>query len=842
MKRRAGIACTASNRVRTRVYSSQRFLPIVRAILFTGSVMALSACGGGGGGAGGGGAPVTPPLSITSEDNQAASAAVGEAGGTVVATASDGTTYTLEVPSGALAGPETITIVPVTAVGGLPLRGGLVAAVRFAPDGLELLQPATLTIDLPQQPAATGLVGFGFQGSGESFHLDLVEVQGSRLVFSVSHFSGVGTGIALTGDIQQILARPPNDPEFRALNEIASLFAQGETDPTLYKFHLSEWYDAREVLISTNFGVRQGVKEYGLLGTNPFSGNDDPGEILLRGALHGYVSWLRAIGLVSKRLKIDIRTVEFVGTLQQSIDESVLFAQLDLQKAIVRANTRCHADLALGRVDTALAHVDTALLWQGVAEALGLASPGSGLDLTSVLSGLCVRVEITDVSFPAVIQPGQTATLSFRAPVVPSSYTRPVGVTIAASGVAAPVPGGHTDASASFSVAVQSMGSSGLVLDVKACLDEPAFPRLGKLCGRTLVQRGPPDTTPPTVLSTGPANGVTGVPITTAPFITFSEPMDSTTMTGTTFTLSNSTGGGIVAATVTLSADGTTATLTPSSSLDPSTLYRATVTIAARDLSGNRLAADFTWSFTTGTGSPIPILGGYDGAQLDELIPDPPGNPTLVRWVLIGSIQNNSFILQNKRFLFGGVEGCAENTCTPDFSLSSGTITAINPPTGSKLTGSVSGGEVHFVYDRSCPEAGQGAICRIRFDGTHVIVQVTPASLDFGAVSIGGTSAPKTVTVANTSVLPVRVGITVGGPGAYTLQDTNCLSSNPFAGLPGSFFQASSASFGVEAGSACNFTVQFTPPNQGPRPGTLQIGSGEAAVPASPLPLAGVGN
>jgi len=119
MKRRAGVTCTVLNSLRIRVFLIKRFLPIVRAILFTGSVAVLSACGGGGGG---GEASTTPPLNIISEDNQAASAAVGEAGGTVVATASDGTTYTLTIPAGALAGQETITIVPVTAVGGLPLR------------------------------------------------------------------------------------------------------------------------------------------------------------------------------------------------------------------------------------------------------------------------------------------------------------------------------------------------------------------------------------------------------------------------------------------------------------------------------------------------------------------------------------------------------------------------------------------------------------------------------------------------------------------------------------------------------------------------------------------------
>jgi hypothetical protein len=583
-----------------------QLLQVVLAVSLTTAVFFLPACGSKGGDNNNAGPPAPPPLIIGSEDNRAASATVGEAGGTVSATASDGTTYALAIPPGALVGQETITIVPVTAVGNLPLRGGLVAAVRFAPDGLELFKPATLTIELPQPPATTGLVGFGFQGSGEDFHLDLVDVQGSRLIFSVTHFSGAGTGIALTGDIQEILAQPPNDPEFRAINEIVDLFAQGETNLNFYKFELDEWFDARPSLVPStlNFGVKQGLKEIGILGKNPFDGTDDVNEVLLRRALRGYVSWLRMIDLVSKRLGIDIFTFNSGGTLQGSNNSVVPFAQLDLKEAIKRANQRCSGEFAQGRVDTALARVDTAVLWQAVAETLGLATEGADLGLTFVLSNLCVKVEFTDVTFPASIQPGQTATLSFRAPVVPASYTRPVAVTIAASGVAAPVPGGHTNASAHFSVPVQvgGIGSGALVLDVNACLDEPAFPRLAKVCGRTQIARGL-DTTPPTVLSNSPANGATGVLINTAPSVTFSEAMDPTSMAGTVFTLADSTNGGTVAGIVTVSANGFTATLTPSSNLAPSTRFTATITIGAKDLSGNGLVANFTWSFTTGTGS-----------------------------------------------------------------------------------------------------------------------------------------------------------------------------------------------------------------------------------------------
>ena len=98
-----------------------------------------------------------------------------------------------------------------------------------------------------------------------------------------------------------------------------------------------------------------------------------------------------------------------------------------------------------------------------------------------------------------------------------------------------------------------------------------------------------PDTTAPTVSSTTPANGATGVAVTA----TFSEAMDPATITTATFTLS---GGGAVTGAVTYA--GTTATFTPTASLAYSTPYTATITTGARDLAGNALAVNYVWTFT----------------------------------------------------------------------------------------------------------------------------------------------------------------------------------------------------------------------------------------------------
>lgn len=118
----------------------------------------------------------------------------------------------------------------------------------------------------------------------------------------------------------------------------------------------------------------------------------------------------------------------------------------------------------------------------------------------------------------------------------------------------------------------------------------------------------------PTVDSTVPASGATGVAVDTTITATFREAMDPDTITTTTFTLT--TGGTAVAGTVALSADGLTATFTPTGDFTADTLYTATITTGAKDLNGNALAGDKVWTFTTGTGAAPTVLSTVpaDGA------------------------------------------------------------------------------------------------------------------------------------------------------------------------------------------------------------------------------------
>ncbi|HYI93632.1 MAG TPA: DUF4082 domain-containing protein [Bryobacteraceae bacterium] len=105
------------------------------------------------------------------------------------------------------------------------------------------------------------------------------------------------------------------------------------------------------------------------------------------------------------------------------------------------------------------------------------------------------------------------------------------------------------------------------------------------------------DTTPPTVTSVTPANGATGVSQSTTVTATFSETMDATTITTTNVALRN--GSALIPAIVAYNASTRVLTLTPSSPLASSTTFTATVSTGVKDSSGNALAANRIWSFTT---------------------------------------------------------------------------------------------------------------------------------------------------------------------------------------------------------------------------------------------------
>jgi hypothetical protein len=119
-----------------------------------------------------------------------------------------------------------------------------------------------------------------------------------------------------------------------------------------------------------------------------------------------------------------------------------------------------------------------------------------------------------------------------------------------------------------------------------------------------------PDTTPPTVTSFTPAAGATNVNVNANVTVTFNEAMNAATVNGTTVELRDPSNA-LVSSAVSYDAGSLTATLNPTASLSGGTTYTARVKGGStdprvKDVAGNALAANVTWTFTTAVVTPPP--------------------------------------------------------------------------------------------------------------------------------------------------------------------------------------------------------------------------------------------
>lgn len=105
------------------------------------------------------------------------------------------------------------------------------------------------------------------------------------------------------------------------------------------------------------------------------------------------------------------------------------------------------------------------------------------------------------------------------------------------------------------------------------------------------------DTTPPTVSSVSPADDAQDVTIGSAIAVNFSEAIDENTLSDTSLVLS----GGVTPVIMSVSYNSQTnqAVFTPTTALEYSTIYTATLLNGISDGSGNAMLSDYIWSFTT---------------------------------------------------------------------------------------------------------------------------------------------------------------------------------------------------------------------------------------------------
>ena len=163
------------------------------------------------------------PASLTFS---AESAAVGagtltfEVGGTVSATAADGTTFALVVPPAAVAGDTDIRLTPLTDVRGVTAETAVVHAVRLEPEGLAFFELARLTITPSEpMPVAEQLL-FEAAGDGSNPGLALTDPGSEPIVLLLEHFSVGGVAQVTPAQRALFLEKSASNAERRISGEV----------------------------------------------------------------------------------------------------------------------------------------------------------------------------------------------------------------------------------------------------------------------------------------------------------------------------------------------------------------------------------------------------------------------------------------------------------------------------------------------------------------------------------------------------------------------------------------------------------------------------------------------
>lgn len=199
-----------------------QFIPLCRLGLF--SLLVLAGCSPETGGDGPEwlhSRPEPVKLDLALDRGRAVTKTITPRGGTLTATGADGTRYRLRIPAGALLSDARITLIPIGAVRGLPLAGGSVAAVQLEPDGLRLMQPATLSIRAEHGVPAAERVAFGYYGEGEDAHRYPLEPDPTKIEMKLLHFSGYGFGRADPDDPGRLALQRATAYEARLQSRIA---------------------------------------------------------------------------------------------------------------------------------------------------------------------------------------------------------------------------------------------------------------------------------------------------------------------------------------------------------------------------------------------------------------------------------------------------------------------------------------------------------------------------------------------------------------------------------------------------------------------------------------------
>lgn len=163
---------------------------------------------------------VTPTL----DEARAVTQTIGFDGGSISATAADGTVFTLSIPADSVRQRTRITLTPVSRLDGLPFGNGTDVTVDLQPSGLLFDVPATLTIE-PATPIPAGeRILYGYSDNRLLLAEPVLKAQGIAIV--VPHFSGYGVARGLMGDVDEARKRIGGSAEERIASQMRAVMQE----------------------------------------------------------------------------------------------------------------------------------------------------------------------------------------------------------------------------------------------------------------------------------------------------------------------------------------------------------------------------------------------------------------------------------------------------------------------------------------------------------------------------------------------------------------------------------------------------------------------------------------
>lgn len=170
-------------------------------------------------------APLAASLTFALESDASGQATATLAnGGTVSASAADGTTFELVVPPAAVAGDTEITMTPLTGVRGI--GDGAVHAVQLEPDGLVFFELTRLTITPSTPIPVADQLMFEATGDGSDPGPALVDPSSEPIVLLLEHFSIGGVASVTPQQRATFIEKSASNAESRINRQIAELAQQ----------------------------------------------------------------------------------------------------------------------------------------------------------------------------------------------------------------------------------------------------------------------------------------------------------------------------------------------------------------------------------------------------------------------------------------------------------------------------------------------------------------------------------------------------------------------------------------------------------------------------------------